>query len=107
MSSILLARAALETAVPLNAALESAGFTTTMVSPLDDAPGALRREHPDLLILTGAGHEPAARRLARLAREHEVYPLGLLESTASERAERAARIGAPELLTKPVRTEEA
>jgi DNA-binding NtrC family response regulator len=107
MSSILLTMADLETAVPLNAALESAGFTTTMVSPLDDAPGALRREHPDLLILTGAVHEPSAGQLARLAREHEVYTLGLLESTDSERAERAARIGATELLTKPVRTEEA
>src|ERR1051326_5807682 len=107
MSSILLTMADLETAVPLNAALESAGFTTTMVSPLDDAPGALRREHPDLLILTGEVHEPSPGQLARLAREHEVYTLGLLESTDSERAERAARIGATELLTKPVRTEEA
>src|ERR1043165_4161921 len=108
-SQILLTMADLETAVPLNAALESAGFTTAMVSPLDDAPGALRREHPDLLILTGAVHETSAGQLARLAREHEVYTLGLLEPTDSERAARggAARIGATELLTKPVRTEEA
>src|ERR1041384_1660178 len=90
MSSILLTMADLETAVPLNAALESAGFTTTMVSPLDDAPGALRREHPDLLILTGAVHEPSAGQLARLAREHEVDTLGLLEATDPERAARAA-----------------
>src|ERR1051326_842145 len=75
MSSILLTMADLETAVPLNAALESAGFTTTMVSPLDDAPGALRREHPDLLILTGAVHEPSAGQLARLGREHQVETL--------------------------------
>ena len=97
----------LETAVPLNAGLEAAGFSTALVSPLDDAPGALRREHPDLLILTGALHEPGAIQLARLAREHEVYTLGLLEPTDSERADRVARIGATALLTKPVKSDEA
>jgi hypothetical protein len=37
-SQILLTMADLETAVPFNAALEAAGFTTAMVSPMDDAP---------------------------------------------------------------------
>ncbi len=97
----------LETAVPLNAALEAAGFTTAMVGPLDDAPTALRREHPDLLILTGAVHEPIAQQLARMARESEVYTLALLEPTDSERGERIARLGATAVLTKPVRPDEA
>jgi DNA-binding NtrC family response regulator len=106
-SQILLTMSDLETAVPLNAALEAAGFTTAMVSPMDDAPAALRRELPDLLILTGALHEPSAATLARLAREHEVFTLGLLEATDSERTERIARLGATALLTKPVRSDEA
>ncbi len=106
-SQILLTMADLETAVPLNAALEAVGFTTALVSPLDDAPAALRREHPDLLILTGAVHEPSALQLLRLAREQEVYSLALLEPTDSERGERGVRIGATALLIKPVKPDEA
>ncbi|HET9274768.1 MAG TPA: sigma-54 dependent transcriptional regulator [Gemmatimonadales bacterium] len=106
-AQILLTMADLETAVPLNAALEAAGFTTALVSPLDDAPAALRREHPDLLILTGAVHEPSALQLARLARESEVYTLALLEPTDSERGERIQRLGATEVLTKRVRDDDA
>ena len=108
-SQILLTMADLETAVPLNAALEAAGFTTAMVSPIDDASAALRREHPDLLILTGALHEPGAQQLLRLAREQEVFTLALLESTDTERAERGAepRVAATARMPKPVRVDEA
>ena len=38
----------LETAVPLNAAFEGAGFPTNAISALDDARSAVRREHPAL-----------------------------------------------------------
>ena len=106
-SQILLTMADLETAVPLNAALEAAGFSTAMVSPIDDARAAMRREHPDLLILTGAVHETSAQQLIRLAREQEVFSLALLEPTDSERGERIARIGATALLTKPLKIDEA
>ena len=57
---ILLTLDDLETAVPLNAALESAGFATTMVSAMDDVRAVFRREGPELLILTGAVHESPA-----------------------------------------------
>src|SRR5688500_5825387 len=97
----------LETAVRLNAALESAGFTTSMVSSLDDAHGAVRRERPDLVVLTGAVHEPPARHLAALARDHHASTLPLLEPTDSERGERAERLGATEVMTKPVAPDEA
>ncbi len=106
-SQILITMADLETAVPLNAALEAAGYTTAMVSPMDDARAAMRREHPDLLILTGAVHEPSAVQLLRLAREQEVYSLALLEPTDTERDERGARVPATTVLTKPVRMDEA
>ena len=106
-SQILITMADLETAVPLNAALEAAGFSTAMVSPMDDARAAMRREHPDLLILSGAVHEPSAMQLLRLAREQEVYSLALLEPTDTERDERGARVPATTLLTKPVKMDEA
>jgi len=106
-SQILLTMADLETAVPLNAALEAAGFTTALVGPLDDAPAALRREHPDLLILTGAVHEPPALGLARMARESELFTLALIEPTDSERGERVTRLGLTAVLTKPVKPDEA
>ena len=96
----------LETAVPLNAALEAAGYSTAMFSSLDDARGAVRRENPDLVILTGAVHEPHAVQLAALARDAEISTLALLEPTDSERAERVERLGVTETMMKPARADE-
>ena len=72
MSAIILTLADLETAVPLNAALEQAGFTTALVSAVDDARGTVRREQPDLVILTGAIHEHPTLDLINYARELEI-----------------------------------
>src|SRR5262245_55705671 len=101
MSEIVLTMADLETAVPLNAALEQAGFTTALVSALDDARAAVRREHPDLVILTGAVHEPPALDLLNYARDLEIYTLALLEPTDSAKAERVERLGVTEVAGKP------
>src|SRR6188472_952927 len=97
----------LETAVPLNAAAEAAGLTTAMLSSMDDARAALRRQNPDLVLLTGAVHEPHSRQLAALARDAEISTLALLEPTDSERAERVARLGVTETMLKPVPADEA
>ncbi len=105
-SQILITMDDLETAVRANAALEAAGFSTAMVSSLDDAPGALRREHPELIILTGALYEPPARHLMALAREAEASTLALLESTDSDRADRVSRLGATDVLLKPASADE-
>jgi two-component system NtrC family response regulator len=101
-SQILITMDDLETAVRLNAALETAGFSTSMVSSLDDAHGAVRRERPDLVVLTGAVHEPPARHLAAVARELRASTLALLEPTDSERGERVERLCVTEVMTKPV-----
>jgi DNA-binding NtrC family response regulator len=105
-SQILITMDDLETAVPLNAALESSGFATAMFSSLDDARGTLRRENPDLVILTGAVHDPHATTLAALARDAEISTLALLEPTDSERAERVGRLGVTETMMKPARSDE-
>jgi len=106
-AQILLTMDDLETAVPLNAGLEAAGLGTAMVSAMDDEPAALRRAAPDLLILTGAVHEPPALQLTALARDREILTLALLEPTDSERAERVARLGVTQTMMKPVRVDEA
>jgi DNA-binding NtrC family response regulator len=104
---ILLTMDDLSTAVPLNAAFEAAGFSTAMFSSLDDGPRTVRRESPDLVILTGAVHEPHAVQLAALAREAEISTLALLEATDSERAERVGRLGVTETMMKPVVPDDA
>jgi DNA-binding NtrC family response regulator len=105
-SQILVTMDDLETAVPLNAALEGSGFSTAMLSSLDDARGAVRRENPDLVVLTGAVHDPHAVQLAALARDAEISTLALLEPTDSERGERVGRLGVTETMMKPARPDE-
>jgi DNA-binding NtrC family response regulator len=107
MSQIVLTLADLETAVPLNAALEEAGFTTALVSAVDDARATVRREQPDLVILSGAVHEPPAIDLVAYARDLEIYSLALIEPTDSGRGERIGRLGATEVATKPMPIVEA
>jgi DNA-binding NtrC family response regulator len=101
-SQILIAMDDLETAVRLNAAFEAAKFSTAMFSSLDDARGTVRREGPELVVLTGAVHELHVQHLAALAHDAEISTLALLEPTDSERAERVGRLRATEVMTKPV-----
>ena len=96
----------LEVAVPLNAALEAERFSTAMVSAMDDARAALRRNKPDLVVLTGAVHEPPALELVALARDQEVFTLALLEPTDDVQSDRVARLGATLALEKPVKSDE-
>jgi len=100
---VLITTADLEQAVPLNAALERAGFETAMVTSFDDAGGALRgpRREPDCLLVTGALHEPATARLLALARERSVSTLGLVESTEPDGRALANRLGLTAFLEKP------
>ena len=106
-SRILLTMDDLETAVRTNAALEAAGYATTMVSSLDDARGAMRRANPDLVLLTGAVYEPPARHLAQMAHDAEISILALLEADRSAGpGERDEHLHATALLSKPVNPEE-
>src|SRR5688572_12972985 len=50
---VLLTLTDVEPAVRLNALLEKSGIETVLVSPLDDVPGMIRRQRPDVIVLTG------------------------------------------------------
>src|SRR5687767_3455921 len=105
-SRVLITMDDLETAVRLNAAFKASPFTTSLVSSLDDAAGALRRDRPEVVVLTGALRESPARHLAAVARENEVSTLALLEPTDPERSQRNGSLGVTETLTKPVAPDE-
>ena len=106
-SQILITMDDLETAVRLNAAFEAAKISTAMFSSLDDVRASVRRENPELIILTGAVHDPHAQQLAALAHDAEISTLALLEPTDSERTERVSRLHATEVMTKPVAPDDA
>jgi DNA-binding NtrC family response regulator len=91
----------LEAAVRANAAFEAAGFETVMVSALDDARAAARREDPDLVLLSGGLHEPASQRLIATVRDSRAALLGLLEPTDAEPSVLAHRLGLGAALVKP------
>jgi len=96
----------LETAVPLNAAFEAAGFVTSMLSGIDDVRATLRRDRPDLIVITGAVYERPSQQLAAYAREHEISTLALLEPTDPAHEEKAGRPRVTEVMAKPVRPDE-
>jgi len=92
----------LEVGVPVNAALEAARCTTTMVSSFDDLRAAMRRADPEVVVLTGALHEQPTRELVALARDHGAATLGLVEATDQAGPRSAHSLGLTAWLTKPV-----
>src|SRR5690348_6981160 len=92
----------LEQAVRVNAALEAAGFNTTLAHTLDEGRQAVRREpRPDCIVLTGGLHETGAAQLLGLARDHSISTLGLVEATEPDAKGLARRLGLTGFLSKP------
>src|ERR1051325_6224973 len=92
----------LEQAVRVNAALEGAGFNTTLAHTLDESRQAIRREPPpDCIVVTGGLHEGgAARRLAR-GRARWIATLARGDHTAPAPRGLARRLGLTGYLSKP------
>ncbi len=103
---VVITLADLETAVPLDRALEAAGLTSALAATAEEARTAIRRGHPALLVLSGATHETWTAGLATWAREQDVAVLALLEPTDTDRARHALRFAATELLVKPAATDD-
>ena len=102
-AQVVITLADLELAVPLDRALENAGVASAVAVTADEARAAIRREHPDLLVITGALHEPSIAALASYARDHETAVLVLHEPGDRERGE---RLGATEIVTKPLASDD-
>jgi len=96
----------LEAAVRANAAFESAGWRTTMVSALDDLRSAIRRADPDLLLLTGGLREEGLRGLLSESAGGKAATLGLVEPTDAEPALIAGALGLSGVMVKPAEPEE-
>jgi DNA-binding NtrC family response regulator len=92
----------LESAVRVNAGLETAGFDTAMVSSLDDVKQSVRAGQPDAIILTGGLHESTAQRLLAASRDHAVSTLGLVEPTDEDPSQIGRELGLTAWLVKPV-----
>jgi DNA-binding NtrC family response regulator len=95
-----------EPAVRLNAALEAAGMTTVMISPMDDVRADLRRARPDIVLLTGALLDAANVSLVRQLLWDNVAVLGFTDVSDPQMVERLGDIGYAETWPKPARIED-
>ena len=64
-ATVLITLADVEPAVRLNALLESAGISTSVVSAVDNLSAEIRRTRPELIVLTGNIADPAVRQVVR------------------------------------------
>ena len=103
---VLLTLADVEPAVRLNAMLEAAEIETALVSPIDDIPAALRREDPDVIVLTGNLLDSANVALVKRQQWEDAAVIGLSDVGDLTIAERLKALGYVEIFTKPVNLEE-
>ena len=104
--SVLITLTDVEPAVRLNALLERQGTTTSVVSPLDDVPGALKKAKPKVVVLTGALLDPANIALVRDQLWAGASIVGLADVGDPQMEARLHALGFSEVLTKPVPTED-
>jgi DNA-binding NtrC family response regulator len=104
--TVLISLTDVEPAVRLNAQLERSGVETAVVSPLDDVRGAIRREKPDLIVMTGALVDPQNVALVREMLWEGVAVVGLADVRDPEIDERLKAIGFVEVFAKPIVVDE-
>ena len=91
-----------EPAVRLNAALEQSGVATAVVSPLDDIRSAIKRERPDVVVMSGGLLDAHNVVLVRELLWDAVSVVGLLDVGDPAIEARLRTLGYTELYTKPV-----
>jgi DNA-binding NtrC family response regulator len=95
-----------EPAVRLNGMLERAGYGTALVSPIDDVRAAIKRESPDLIVLTGGLVDTANVQLVREMLWDGVAVVGLADIVDPALSERLRALGFVEVYAKPVDLDE-
>ncbi len=95
-----------EPAVRLNGRLEADGAETTLVSPLDDLRGAIRRAQPEVVLFTADLLDPATLAVLREQLWEGRAVVGLAEGADPAAIERLRTIGFVEVHSKPVRVDE-
>jgi DNA-binding NtrC family response regulator len=96
----------LEPAVRLNALLEGDGIATAMASPLDNLPESVRREKPDVIVITGNLLDPQTLALVRRQLWDGATVLGLADVGDPQLEARLRSLGFSEVITKPVPSDE-
>ena len=103
---VLISLTDVEPAVRLNAQLEREGVETAVVSPLDDVRGAIKREKPDVIVMTGGLVDPQNVALVREMLWEGVAVVGLADVRDAEIDERLHAIGFADVYTKPIAADE-
>ena len=105
-ATVLITLADVEPAVRLNALLEAAGVTTSLVSAVDNLSAEIRRARPELIVLTGNIADPSVRQVVRDQLWEGTAVIGLADVADPQLIERLRAIGFVDVYTKPVVTED-
>jgi DNA-binding NtrC family response regulator len=105
-ATVVITLADVEPAVRLNALLEAAGITTSMVSAVDNLATEIRRTRPELIVLTGNIADPAVRQVVRDQLWEGIAVIGLADVADPQLIERLREIGFVDVYTKPVVAED-
>ena len=105
-AAVLITLADVEPAVRLNALLEAAGVSTSMVSAVDNLSAEIRRTRPEVIVLTGNIADPATRQVVREQLWEGTAVVGLAEVADPQLIGRLRAIGFVDVYTKPVPAEE-
>jgi DNA-binding NtrC family response regulator len=103
---VLLTLTDVEPAVRLNAMLEKAGVATALVSPLDDVPGTIRRERPDVIVLTGGLLDTSNLQLVKQELWNGAAVVGLADVHDDLLDKRLRALGFAEVYSKPAALDE-
>ena len=103
---VLITLADVEPAVRLNALLEANGAKTSMVSPLDDLRGEIKRFKPDLIVLTGALGDPSIQQIVRDQLWSGTAVVGLADVEDPALREQLRTIGFLNVYAKPISADE-
>ncbi len=95
-----------EPAVRLNAALEKADVETAVVSPLDDFRGALAREKPDVVVITGGLLDAHNVAIARDLLWDGIPVVGFADVRDESIDQRLRTIGYTDVYSKPIVVDE-